>query len=214
MAKPPSAAFLTGRGLDSKEGGLTWPFTMSRYFPFSVVQTRTKLKPAIVFIIAGRHRCRIKLQDRSEIADMHHSHIWTFASGHTPLVPAGAQPTVACRSDIAYLLHFTHIASWIMNHDAASEIRPLSAASARKPSSAPVNYSGDAAPPGKEALLSVRESLAGSVVFITGVTGYLGSLVLEQLLRTCPGEREGEGDVRGASEAGAESASGGVRGFT
>ena len=43
------------------------------------------------------------------------------------------------------------------------------------------------------ALLSVRESLAGSVVFITGVTGYLGSLVLEQLLRTCPGEREGEG---------------------
>ena len=28
-------------------------------------------------------------------------------------------------------------------------------------------------------------------MFITGVTGYLGSLVLEQLLRTCPGEREG-----------------------
>ena len=34
---------------------------------------------------------------------------------------------------------------------------------------------------------SVRESFNGAVVLITGATGFLGSLVLEQLLRCCPG---------------------------
>ncbi|KAA6426508.1 MAG: hypothetical protein FRX49_03618 [Trebouxia sp. A1-2] len=34
--------------------------------------------------------------------------------------------------------------------------------------------------------LSVREAYAGRTVLLTGVTGFVGSLVLEQLLRTCP----------------------------
>ncbi len=33
---------------------------------------------------------------------------------------------------------------------------------------------------------SIRESLAGHSVLLTGATGYLGSLVLEQLLRCVP----------------------------
>ena len=42
--------------------------------------------------------------------------------------------------------------------------------------------------------LSISESLDGSVIFLTGATGYLGSLILEQLLRTCPGESDDEGE--------------------
>lgn len=38
---------------------------------------------------------------------------------------------------------------------------------------------------------SVRESFDGAVVLITGATGFLGSLVLEQLLRCCPGGARG-----------------------
>ena len=34
--------------------------------------------------------------------------------------------------------------------------------------------------------LSVRDTFAGRTVLLTGVTGFVGSLVLEQLLRTCP----------------------------
>ena len=34
--------------------------------------------------------------------------------------------------------------------------------------------------------LSVRDAFAGRTVLLTGVTGFVGSLVLEQLLRTCP----------------------------
>lgn len=34
--------------------------------------------------------------------------------------------------------------------------------------------------------ISVREAFAGRTVLLTGVTGFVGSLVLEQLLRTCP----------------------------
>ena len=34
--------------------------------------------------------------------------------------------------------------------------------------------------------LSVREAFAGRTVLLTGATGFVGSLVLEQLLRTCP----------------------------
>lgn len=34
--------------------------------------------------------------------------------------------------------------------------------------------------------LSVRNALAGRTVLLTGITGFVGSLVLEQLLRTCP----------------------------
>ena len=34
--------------------------------------------------------------------------------------------------------------------------------------------------------LSVREAFAGRTVLLTGITGFVGSLVLEQLLRTCP----------------------------
>lgn len=41
------------------------------------------------------------------------------------------------------------------------------------------------APPAER--LSIRRSFEGQTVFITGASGYVGSLVLEQLLRTCPG---------------------------
>lgn len=34
--------------------------------------------------------------------------------------------------------------------------------------------------------LSVKQSFKGANVFLTGVTGFVGSLVLEQLLRVCP----------------------------
>lgn len=34
--------------------------------------------------------------------------------------------------------------------------------------------------------LSIRGAFRGSSVLLTGVTGYVGSLVLEQLLRVCP----------------------------
>lgn len=34
--------------------------------------------------------------------------------------------------------------------------------------------------------LSVREAFRGSCVLLTGVTGFVGSLVMEQLLRVCP----------------------------
>ena len=34
--------------------------------------------------------------------------------------------------------------------------------------------------------LSVRKAFAGRTVLLTGITGFVGSLVLEQLLRTCP----------------------------
>lgn len=34
--------------------------------------------------------------------------------------------------------------------------------------------------------VSVHEAFAGRTVLLTGVTGFVGSLVLEQLLRTCP----------------------------
>ncbi len=34
--------------------------------------------------------------------------------------------------------------------------------------------------------LSVRDAFAGRTVLLTGATGFVGSLVLEQLLRTCP----------------------------
>ena len=34
--------------------------------------------------------------------------------------------------------------------------------------------------------LSVRDAFAGRTVLLTGVTGFVGSLMLEQLLRTCP----------------------------
>lgn len=40
--------------------------------------------------------------------------------------------------------------------------------------------------PSTEGTLSVRSSFKGKNVFITGITGYVGSLVLEQLLRVCP----------------------------
>lgn len=41
------------------------------------------------------------------------------------------------------------------------------------------------APPAQR--LSIRRSFEGQTVFLTGASGYVGSLVLEQLLRTCPG---------------------------
>ncbi|KAG1674664.1 hypothetical protein FOA52_007188 [Chlamydomonas sp. UWO 241] len=41
------------------------------------------------------------------------------------------------------------------------------------------------APPPQQ--LSIRQEFEGSTIFITGVTGYLGSLVMEQALRCCPG---------------------------
>lgn len=37
-----------------------------------------------------------------------------------------------------------------------------------------------------ERKMSVKETFKGKRVFLTGVTGYVGSLVLEQLLRVCP----------------------------
>lgn len=38
---------------------------------------------------------------------------------------------------------------------------------------------------GKEGILSVKRAFSGSSVLLTGVTGYVGSIVLEQLLRVC-----------------------------
>ena len=83
----------------------------------------------------------------------------------------------------------------MMHQNANSEIRPNPAVSGT--SSAAINHADAASSAAEAPLLSIRESLAGSVVFITGVTGYLGSLVLEQLLRTCPGERQTEQGGRG-----------------
>ncbi|KAL0022255.1 hypothetical protein WJX77_010593 [Trebouxia sp. C0004] len=40
--------------------------------------------------------------------------------------------------------------------------------------------------PSEHQQLSVRSAFAGRTVLLTGVTGFVGSLVLEQLLRTCP----------------------------
>jgi fatty acyl-CoA reductase len=39
-------------------------------------------------------------------------------------------------------------------------------------------------PPGS---LSIRAQFEGSTVLLTGATGYVGGLVLESFLRTCPG---------------------------
>ncbi|CAD7696873.1 unnamed protein product [Ostreobium quekettii] len=41
-------------------------------------------------------------------------------------------------------------------------------------------------PPPGAARLSVRDAFRGSGVLLTGVTGYVGSIVMEQLLRVCP----------------------------
>ena len=38
--------------------------------------------------------------------------------------------------------------------------------------------------------ISVQEAFAGRTVLLTGVTGFVGSLVLEHLLRTCPNVRK------------------------
>lgn len=46
----------------------------------------------------------------------------------------------------------------------------------------PCDFGGD----NQKGTLSVRQSFKGANVLLTGVTGYVGSLVLEQLLRVCP----------------------------
>lgn len=55
------------------------------------------------------------------------------------------------------------------------------------PSCAPLPAAGQLEDtPVKLQQLSIQESFAGRTVLLTGVTGFVGSLVLEQLLRTCP----------------------------
>lgn len=37
---------------------------------------------------------------------------------------------------------------------------------------------------------SINELLADSTIFLTGVTGFIGGILLERILKTCPGPKK------------------------
>lgn len=96
-------------------------------------------------------------------SDTHYSH-----QEYLPLQAAGSQGSAEART-AAYPADDHQLVNPHSN-------QPVPAAAS------PSSCSDDSAPE----RLSIQDAFAGRTVFLTGATGFVGSLVLEQLLRTCP----------------------------
>ena len=91
---------------------------------------------------------------------------------------AVAQAQAAFQEDAPGLWHSKHEQQTCIPDPVSDVDLPLSEAS----------KTTDAQPFPEE--LNIQQAFAGQTVLLTGVTGFVGSIVLEQLLRTCPNVRK------------------------